>query len=336
MLTKFSLHNEGQTPVYSSESTNNGIVGYTDNQAEFIVSKDNPIYIIFGDNTRSFNIATESFCVMDNVKVLTINKIYSIKKLIYIISSWKRCIPNKGYSRHWTFAKNILFNLPILKNGKIDFDFMENFIAEIENDRIANLNAYLTANNLKDYNLSTEEQKVLEDFEKDKIKFGVFKIGELFDIATGRDVIIGSVLDGNIPLISHQHNDNGISKKIALLSNRRLFNFKNTLSLADRGVFLASTQNEDFHIGTRVKALKFKDSEKTLKNRLFYVTSINKLQILFTDYSSNATDNLPNLNITLPIKNAQPNYALMETLIGAIQKLVIKEVVLYVNNKTKK
>jgi hypothetical protein len=108
------------------------------------------------------------------------------------------------------------------------------------------------------------------------------------------------------------------------------------LSLADRGVFLATTQNEDFHIGTRVKALTFKNGEKELKNRLFFVSSINKLQILFTEYSKNATNNLPNLEIQLPIKNNEPDYELMETLICAIQKLVIKDVVIYNDGKIKK
>ena len=146
-------------------------------------------------------------------------------------------------------------------------------------------------------------------------------------------MIIGTVKDGEIPLISHQHNDNGISKKIAQLSNRRLFNFKNTLPLADRGVFLATTQNEDFHIGTRVKALKFKEGEKTLKNRLFLVSSINQLQVLFMDYSDNATNNLPDLDIQLPAQNNEPDYAIMETFISAISKLVIKNVVIYADKK---
>jgi hypothetical protein len=35
----------------------------------------------------------------------------------------------------------------------------------------------------------------------------------------------------------------------------------------------------------------------------------------------------------LPTQNKQPNYAIMETLISAIQKLVIKDVVLYADRK---
>ncbi|MFM7600820.1 MAG: hypothetical protein ACKO7R_06435 [Pseudanabaena sp.] len=40
-----------------------------------------------------------------------------------------------------------------------------------------------------------------------------------------------------------------------------------------------------------------------------------------------------NFTMKLPIQNNQPNYAIMETFISAIQKLVIKEVVLYADIK---
>ena len=84
-LTKSDLDNNGEIAVYSSESINNGIVGYINDNPEFIVNENNPIYIVFGDHTISFNIATKSFCVMDNVKVLSINEIMSIGVLMFII-----------------------------------------------------------------------------------------------------------------------------------------------------------------------------------------------------------------------------------------------------------
>ena len=39
------------------------------------------------------------------------------------------------------------------------------------------------------------------------------------------------------------------------------------------------------------------------------------------------------LDIMLPAKDGKPDYTTMETLISAVQKLVIKEVVLYANQK---
>lgn len=151
----------------------------------------------------------------------------------------------------------------------------------------------------------------------------------MFDIFTGRDIIIGNTIKGDIPLISHQHANNGISCYIYQLKNRKVFDFNNTLSLADRGVFLATTQNQNFHIGTRVKALKFKTGNKNKEVRLFFVTAINKLQVRFTEYSANATNKLPNFEIILPTKNNQPDYEYMKTYMSAIQKLIIKDVVDY-------
>jgi hypothetical protein len=44
-------------------------------------------------------------------------------------------------------------------------------------------------------------------------------------------------------------------------------------------------------------------------------------------------DNLAYLNIILPVQNNKPDYTTMETIISTIQKLVIKDVVLYVDRK---
>lgn len=140
-----------------------------------------------------------------------------------------------------------------------------------------------------------------------------FKIGDLFYISTGRDVIISQTQKGDIPLISNQHSNNGITKYIKRLDNRVLYDHKKTIALADRGVFLATSQKKDFHIGTRVKALTFKSGEQSENVRLFFVTAINKLQTLFEEYLTNATDKLPSLSIMLPItENDGIDYEYME------------------------
>lgn len=147
----------------------------------------------------------------------------------------------------------------------------------------------------------------------------------MFNIYTGRDVIIGKTSPGEIPLISHQNTENGVTRRIEHISNRRIFHYEETISLADRGVFYATTQNEDFHIGTRVKALVFKDGKKSENVRLFFSSAINKLQILFTDYSSNATDKLPKYKIQLPVLNGQIDYNFMESFIEELEAERIEE-----------
>lgn len=98
MLSKEDLSEKFNFPAYSSESTNNGIIGYTDSP-EFICDDEHPVFVTFGDHTCSFNIATKSFSVLDNVKVL-LPSIHNIRCLLWIITAWQKQIPNLGYARH--------------------------------------------------------------------------------------------------------------------------------------------------------------------------------------------------------------------------------------------
>lgn len=227
-------------------------------------------------------------------------------------------------------------------NGKVAVKYIEDCIRELEKEHVRELEAehirefkaYLNAAQIKNYTLTMDEQTALNQI--DSIEFNEREIGNsegIFDIATGRDIIIGKTSDGNIPLISHQHDNNGISKRIAYIPSRRIFDCNKTIPLADRGVFQATTQCEDFHIGTRVKALTFKDGEKTENIRLFFVAAINKLQIKFTEYLTNATDSLPHLTIQLPIKNNEIDYEFMDTYIRAIKKECIAQIKAEMNNK---
>lgn len=110
-LAKENLSDEYEYPAYSSDTRNNGIIGYTDNP-EFICDDTTPVYITFGDHTRTFNIARKSFSVLDNVKVL-IPCCDNDEVLLYLMSVWHKQIPNLGYARHWKVAKGGTLSLPI-------------------------------------------------------------------------------------------------------------------------------------------------------------------------------------------------------------------------------
>ena len=121
---------DGDTPVYSSNSTNGGIFGYTTKSPDYEVNDENPFYITFGDHTKAVNIADKSFCVMDNVKVLTSN-ISNYNVLHFIITSWLRNVPDLGYARHWSKAEKAKIWLPITSTGKPDWQYMEDYMRNI-------------------------------------------------------------------------------------------------------------------------------------------------------------------------------------------------------------
>ena len=130
-LSKANLDDNGKTPVQSSETLNNGIIGLTNAKAEFNVNKENPLYFIFGDHTKSMNIADYSFCVMDNVKVLK-PKINNALVILYIATLWKNEIPDLGYSRHWSIAKNATIKLPVNSDKKLDVLYIEKYMENVQ------------------------------------------------------------------------------------------------------------------------------------------------------------------------------------------------------------
>lgn len=140
-LSKIDLDENGKFPCYSSDTLNGGILGYT-NSPEFIINEEHPCYVIFGDHTRTMNIAQKSFSVLDNVKVL-IPITNNENILLYIFTKWKKQIPNQGYARHWSIAKNCVLDLPIIKNtNQIDFDYMEKYMKAMQKIAIADVVKY--------------------------------------------------------------------------------------------------------------------------------------------------------------------------------------------------
>ena len=159
-LAKEDLSDEYEYPAYSSDTGNNGIIGYTNNP-EFICDNETPVYITFGDHTRTLNIARKSFSVLDNVKVL-IPCYDNDEVLLHLTSEWQKQIPNLGYARHWKVAKDCVLSLPIQTDtegnpiidtefkyhpdGYIpDWDFMEKYIKAIEKIVIADVVQYKNA-----------------------------------------------------------------------------------------------------------------------------------------------------------------------------------------------
>ena len=344
MLSKSDLEKNGKIPVYSSDTSNNGIIGYTNIDAEFIVSEENPIYLVFGDHTRSLNIVFHSFNVTDNVKVLSLKDSYSIKILLYIISSWQKGVPNLGYSRHWSIAKKVLFKVPV-KNGVIDFAFMENFIAELEAERIAELEAYLRVTGLSDYILTEEERAVLEAFRNGKISWGgvklldkqqvkdiewrVFNLEKLFGKSTrGRRLRSQDRISGNLPFVTAGEANEGISD---FIGNDVIVFSENTTTIDMFGS--AKYRNYKYGGDDHIAVVH---TENLPKYAAIYVTTaIHKVSYAGQfSYSRNFyAKDADNLNISLPSVQGKPMYDYMEVFIRAVQKLVIKDVVQYAERK---
>ena len=344
MLSKEDLSDKYCFPAYSSESTNNGIIGYTDSP-EFICDKKHPVFVTFGDHTRSFNIATKSFSVLDNVKVL-LPSINNISCLLWIITVWQKQIPNLGYARHWKIAKNCVVELPT-KNGKIDFKFMESFIAELEAQRIAELSAYLKVCGFDNYELSEEEIKALQKFpELDNDNWGTYTIGNLFEkISTKKLPYKAKELPKQptdnyvLPCLTSSFQNQGLNYYVPTAEATVI---RDVISLpSNSDVYRAYYQPRDFTVLSDSYAIQWKlaDNKPTPNQYLFMVMCINKVTDLpFYSYKNKlgGWNVVKDKDIRLPEKGGKIDFAFMEAFISAMKKIAIKDVVEYSNAKIKK
>ncbi len=344
-LDKTAFVVDGKTPVFSAESTNNGIMGYTDYQADYIVDECNSIYVIFGDHTRSFNISKENFCVADNVKVLLPKIKLPINTLLFITSAWKRSIENKGYKRHWSIAQNVKFKLPI-RDGEIDFDFMESFIAELEAQRIAELSAYLKVSGFDNYKLSEEELNALQKFaELNDDNWGTYTVGNLFEkIATkklpykAKELPKQPIDDYMLPCLTSSFQNQGLNYYAPKADATVISDVISIPSNSD--VYRAYYQSRDFTVLSDSYAIQWKlaDNKPTPNQYLFMVMCINKvtdLPIYSYKNKLGGWNVVKNKQIRLPEKDGKIDFNLMEIFISAIKKLAIKDVVAFSDKKIK-
>ena len=267
------------------------------------------------------------------------------KAIAYMIITTSRIATTNKYDYATKFNRKAMnatkISLPT-HNGEIDFAFMETFIAELEAQHVielevqrkTELEAYLTVTGLKDYTFTEEEEETLNSL--DKVQWKEFSIGELFDINPTKyyklpnEVIISK--NGSIPLISNSSTDNGVMG----YSNMKANNKGNTLTCSDTtmGAETMFYQEKDFIGYSHIQHLvpKFKIFNKAIAYMVITASRIataNKYDYgtKFNREAMNAT------KITLPTHNGEIDYNFMQNLVRTIEKLVIKEVVLYAEKK---
>lgn len=239
---------------------------------------------------------------------------------------------------------NYSINLPINTNNKIDFEFMQDFIAELEAERVAELSAYLKVSGLDNYELSDEELKSLQRFaEFDNDNWGTYTVGNLFEkVATKKLPYKAKELpkhptgDYILPCLTSSFQNQGLNyyapKKGATI-------ISNVISLpSNSDVYRAYYQSRDFTVLSDSYAIQWKVTENKLtpNQYLFMVMCINKvtdLPIYSYKNKLGGWNVVKHKDIRLPQKDGKIDFAFIEVFISAIKKLAIKDVVKYSDAK---
>ena len=228
-----------------------------------------------------------------------------------------------------TFRETIIA-LPVKGNDAIDFDFMESFIAELEAERVAELSAYLKVSGLENYELSKSEIETINQFKQKQISFREFEFVRVFNnIEQGRRLKKEDQIPGSIPFIMSGTTNSGV---VGYISNPVASFPKNSITVDIFGN--SFYRNYAFGAGDDTGVYWSSENNYSKKTMLFYTTAMQKT--LYGKYSHGKklrSSQSLHLKMQLPAKDGKPDYATMDTLISAIQKLVIKDVVLYTNQK---
>ena len=231
------------------------------------------------------------------------------------------------------------------KNWWIYFDFINKFIAELEAEHQAELEAYLETTWLKNYELTSNELKVLKEFEEWKIEWKEFRIWDLFErINTiklpykAKDLPEEPTNEQTLPCLTSSFMNQGLNYYVPREWATIL---KNVISIpSNSDVYRAYFQSNEFTVLSDAYAIRWiLDINNILPiHYLFLVSCINQV----TDLPIYSYKNklgwwnvVKNKYIHIPTINNLPNYDFMKNFIFAIEKLTIKDVVLYNNKEIK-
>ena len=364
-VSKLELVSDGKTPAYSSDTRNNGRVGFVNKEPLFKITEEVPVYLVFGDHTRTMNIVHEDFCVMDNVKVLVPLVMMSDEVLLYITTCWKKAIPNLGYARHWSVAKTARFELPVIESpdpdhkytvNDIDWQYMQERISELEQERISELDAYLAASGLDDYELTDEDKKILAlspesasdesdaseaDFGNGQVVFKAFKVRDVFnkveakckkaDFDKRRDTSTVPNEEYCIPLVNAKVGDNGIM----FYGRKSDWNTQEMcIDVIQNGAVATGTvyaQPQAVGVLWDAYLIKPMVEAKSVEVLLYMAKCIEKITKEQFSYDKKATwDRVKLCEVSLPVtSDGNINFDYMERYIRAIEKLTIADVVKY-------
>ncbi|WP_201790324.1 restriction endonuclease subunit S [Campylobacter sp. P0103] len=337
-----SKRKSGKIPLVTAGEQNQGV-------AEFIAYDDelkiyeNHLTIDMFCNCFYRNY---KFLCDDNILVLLPKIDIGNKSLLFMTSAINKDKTKFGYEKQYrqkSFAEHKI-KLPITASGEIDFEFMESFVAELEAERVAELEAYLAAASLKDYELTADELSALSKFEN--YNWGEFRIGDLFEKLNlsfrkskfNKDNDVSKIKNSefSIPLVNAKDGDNGI------MYYGRPQDFETatmTIDIVNDGaVSTGNVYPQPQETGVLYNAYLIKSKFTASKSLLyFFATAIQKSIKLKFSYELKASwERVKNENIKLPITtNGEIDFEFMNNFIKAIEKLVIKDVVLYTDNKIK-
>ena len=342
-IKKEHINGEGY-PVVSSGNDNTGILGCSDIEA-CVIPKNTITVDMFG------NVYYRDF----DYKIVTHARVFALlpngfsldeKTGLYFATSlaWLSHVFSYNNMCSYKKIKDMEIEIPVVESPDhnheytvedIDFKYMKERIAELEKERIAELDAYLAASGLNNYELTDEDKEILSSSTRQ-----IFKSFYLKDIF-GSEPIRGARLtkehriSGNIPLITAGEQNEGVAEYISNQENQTLSNML-TIDMFGNCFYRDYLYKSDDNI------LSFGLNGKSTEEMLYIASIINSICKKQYNYARQyRKDSYLETTIPLPvIESPDPDHKYtvddidfdyMERYIRATEKSVIADVVRYKN-----
>ncbi|GAA7179870.1 hypothetical protein ID0439_02580 [Helicobacter pylori] len=357
---------ENSYPYVVRAATNNGIKGFIIDDPTFTNEKNT---LSFAQDTFTVFYQKQPYFTGNKVKVLKPKFAFKSPKILHFISAILQFILKPltwGLGSTTESIAEFKFSLPLKPTANtqtlkdIDFDFMEKFIAELEQCRLAELEAYLKATGLENTTLSSDEENALNVFNGNNsggggntpcgLTWQHFKLGDLFE-----KIIIKPLPYQTAQLPKEKTPTHELPALTAGILNQGLNNFvpkenatilKNVISISANGANTGATfyQPHEFCVLQDAYAIEFiGDKKLNDKEYLFFVCAISKVIYNNSKYewtNKASWNKVKNELISLPLKPTAKTQTLedidfhfMRTLINALMKQTIQGVVQYSSAK---
>ncbi len=323
----------GNYPYVARGSNNNGIKGYIDEDKTYL----NPGNTIsFGQDTATMFYQESAYFTGDKIKIFSLRHGELNSRIaVFLISAMKKSFSTFSWGSS-SFNENVLnkvkINIPSFNNVPA-YNYMVKYIEELEAAHIEELEAYLVATGLSDYQLTEKDHLILEHF-KD-VEFSGFPVTELFSVCNTRNILSRDITEnsGDIPYLCASRENNSVSTYISYDSS--LLEKGNCIFIGGK-TFVVTYQERDFFSNDSHNLRLYVNNEdgRTMFTHLGLITCIYKsISHKYSWGNSVSNKKIKNDVIWLPVKNKLPDFCYMHNLISVMQKLVIKDVVQYADKK---
>lgn len=326
-IDKNKLNSEiGNVPYITRSDVTNGVNLFVSEKQNIGFNKDSGNCITIGLDTQTVFYQPHNFYTGQNIQILTY-KNCSKSNALFIV----RLIQLQMVKFNWggngaTLGRlsRTKILLPVNANGEIDYDFMESYVKEVEEQKLEEYRKY--ALKRVDEIGSVENTETLENRD-----WKEFKLTTIFEIKSGKRLTAANMVSGKRPFIGASDSNNGITNFVS--------NTNNSLDKNVLGVNYNGSVVENFYhpyeciFSDDVKRFHLKNLQDNKFVLLFMKTNILQQKCKFLYAYKFNEKRMKAQNILLPIDSSgNPDYEYME---NYIKKIMQKKYNSYLNFKQK-